>query len=105
MLEEDRMTTVEDRLSRLEVIVAEHSATLGEFRGLMVGVDQKIDRLSQGLDRLAVSIERRFEGMERRFDHQDTKFSKFFLWVIMAQLTTLLAIVAGLFGIVTRLVA
>ena len=83
------MATVEERLSRLEVNVAEHSAALGELRGLMVGLDRKIDHLS--------------ESMERRFDHQDTKFSKFFLWVIMAQLSTLLAIVAGMFGIVTNL--
>lgn len=97
------MATMEERISRVETALLDYSATLGELRGLLVGLTQKVDQGFEAVNRRFEGVERRFESMERRFDNQDAKFSKFFLWVIMAQLMTLLAIVAGLFGIVTRL--
>ena len=87
------MPVVEERLSLLEVKMHEVGATLvriesalGSLHQMVTGLDQRIDKLDQRVDRL------------------DDRAVKLFLWVIGIQMTTLIAIVAGLFGIVTKLI-
>jgi len=54
----------------------EHSKTLAELRGLIITLEQK--------------MERRFEAIDRRFDQLDRRF----MWVIGMQFSTLLTIIA-----------
>ena len=67
------MALVEERVSYLEAKMEELGKTLGEFKGLILDLDKKIDQR--------------------------------FMWLIGIQFAILIAIVAGLFGIVTRLIA
>ena len=70
------MATVEERVSYVEAKMEEHSRTLAELRGLIITLEQK--------------MERRFEAIDRRFDQLDRRF----MWVIGMQLSTLLTIIA-----------
>jgi hypothetical protein len=68
-------------------------ATLARIETILLSLDQKVDKLDLGVDRL-----------DQRVDRIDDRVVKLFLWVIGIQMTTFLAIVAGLFGIVTKLI-
>ena len=59
---------------------------LGSLHQMVMGLDQRIDKLDVRIDRL------------------DDRMVKLFLWVIGIQITTLLTIVAGLFGLVAKLI-
>lgn len=80
------MPAAEERLSLLEVKMEQVGTTLARIETILLSLDQKVDRLDQRVDRL------------------DDRAVKLFLWVIGIQMTTFLAIVAGLFGIVTKLI-
>jgi predicted nuclease with TOPRIM domain len=94
------MPAADERLSLLEVKMQDVGATLiriestlGSLHQMLAGLDQRVDKLDQ-----------RFDRLEQRVDRLDERFLKLFLWVIGIQMTTFLAIVAGLFGIVTKLI-
>ena len=72
------MATVEERISFIEVKME----AVADLRALLVGLDQKMDQKLVGLDQ---------------------KMDRHFMWVIGIQVTTLLTLVAGLFGIVATL--
>jgi len=76
------MAAVEERVSYLEGKMEDVSTHLMEVKGVINALDLKMDR--------------RFDLLEERFDRR-------FLWLLGAQLTTLLTIVAGMFGVITRL--
>ena len=73
---------VEERVSYLEARMEDLSRNMAELKGAVVALDQKMDR--------------RFDLLEERFDRK-------FLWLLGAQLTTLLTMIAGMFGVITRL--
>jgi t-SNARE complex subunit (syntaxin) len=115
------MLVVEERLSLLEVKVQEIGTTLVRIEGaltslvqMVVGLDQRVEKLDQrvqGLDVKLATVDQKVTGLdekfmrlERRTDYTENRFDKLFLWVIGIQVTILLAIVVGLFGIVTRLI-
>ena len=86
------MPVVEDRLSWLEVKMHEVGGTLVRIEGALGNLQQMVAGLDQRIDKL-----------DRRVDTLDDRVVKLFLWVIGIQMTTLIAIAAGLFGIVTKL--
>jgi predicted nuclease with TOPRIM domain len=101
------MPVVDERLSLLEVKMQDVGATLiriegtlGTLHQMLAGLDQRVDKLDQRFDRL----DQRVDRLDQRIDRLDERFLKLFLWVIGIQMTTFLAIVAGLFGIVTKLI-
>jgi len=111
---EVRMPVVEDRLSLLEVKMQEVGTTLARIEGtlaslvqMVVGLDQRVQKLDvrvATLDQKVTGIDERFTRLERRTDYLDNRFDKYFLWVVGLQATILIAIVGGLFGIVTKLI-
>jgi hypothetical protein len=91
------------------------------MEGLLVSLDQRVDRIDQRIDVLGQSvqglersvalidqkgtgIDEKFGILDRRIHHFEGRFDRMFLWAIGIQMTTLLAMVAGLFGIVGRLI-
>ncbi|MBM3752236.1 MAG: hypothetical protein FJW21_13840 [Acidimicrobiia bacterium] len=67
---------------------------------------EQVDKRFDAIDRRFDAVDRRFEGMERRFEGVDRKLEQVdrrFMWIVGTQIATLLAIVAGLFGVITRI--
>lgn len=101
------MPVVEERLSLLEVKMEEVGTTLlriegvlGSLHHMVLGLDQRVDKLDQRIDRL----EHRLDTLDHRVDKLDTRVEKQFLWVVGIQITTLVTIMAGLFGLVAKLI-
>ena len=107
------MPVVEERLSVLEVQMQEIGATLARIEDVLGGLvklvtssmsgrklDQRVDKLDRRIDRLEHSV----ETLDRRVDKLDARVEKQFLWVAGIQMTTLITIVAGLFGLVAKLI-
>ena len=76
------MAVVDERVSYLEAKMEDVGKNLVELKGAIAALDQKMDR--------------RFDLLEERFERR-------FLWSLGAQFTTLLMIVAGMLGVITRL--
>lgn len=67
---------------------------------------EQVDKRFEAIDRRFDSVDRRFEGIDRRFEGVDRKLEQVdrrFMWIVGTQIATLLAVVAGLFGVITRL--
>jgi chromosome segregation ATPase len=76
---EVQVATVEQRLSYQEAKMEDVGKALADLKGSIVALDQKVDR--------------RFDAVEQRF-----------MWLFGAQITTLITIMAGLFGIIASLI-
>lgn len=122
------MPVVEERLSVLEVQMQEVGATLVRIEDVLGGLvklvtsldervekldqrveklDQRVERLDQRVDKLDRRIDRLeqcVETLDRRVDRFDVRVEKRFLWVAGIQMTTLITIMAGLFGLVAKLI-
>ena len=85
------MPTLEERVAYLEGRVTEHSKAMDGIREALVSLEARIDARFESMDR-------RVERVERRLDSLDDKVSRYFVWMIGAQVTTLAAIVAALAG-------
>jgi hypothetical protein len=111
------MSTLEERVRVVEAKVEDHSRAMGDLRDLIIALDQKVDRRFESLDhrlesfdrrfesleRRLESFDRRFESVDRRFESLEQRFDSKFNRLITIQLTTLVALVAGLFGTVGAL--
>jgi vacuolar-type H+-ATPase subunit I/STV1 len=87
------------------MLEVEERATLGRMESILL--DSKVERLDQkvtGLEDRIRMLDRRVDKLDQRVDKLDERAVKLFQWVIGIQMTTLIAIVAGFFGIVTRLI-
>lgn len=74
---------------------------------MVVGLDQQVQKLDvrvATLDQKVTGLDDKFIRLERRMDYVENRFDKYFLWVVGLQMTILIAIVGGLFGIVTKLI-
>ena len=76
------MRGVEERVSYVEAKVDEFSKAIVDLKGAIAALDQKMDR--------------RFDALEDRSERR-------FLWLLGAQLTTLIALIGGMFGAITKL--
>jgi uncharacterized coiled-coil protein SlyX len=94
--------TIEDRIAYLEGRVEEQSHRIDGVREAVVSLDRRIENLERRMDARfeAVDcrfegIDRRFEGLERRLDGFDEKMTRYFVWLIGVQVSTLAAVVAA----------
>jgi hypothetical protein len=76
------MSALEDRVITLEVKMNDVKMAIVDLKAAIVALDTKMDR--------------RFDGLDERFERR-------FLWLLGAQLTTLFALIAGMFGVITKL--
>ncbi len=101
------------RVARLEVMEDTLVTAIREVRDAVTSLERRmdsrfeqVDKRFDTIDRRFDAVDRRFEGMERRFEGVDRKLEQVdrrFMWIVGTQIATLLAIVAGLFGVITRI--
>lgn len=94
----------------LEGRVGEHGQMLTGIRDAVADLGERMDRRFEAVDRRFESVDRRFEAVDRRFeavehrlDTMDAKFSRYFLWMVGLQVTTLTAVVAALASVLSAL--
>ncbi len=112
------MATIEERTSSLEARMDELTRTTTEIKSMLVALDQKMDRRFDAFEArvegrfgamegrftsLETRFDARFGGVDARFGGLETRTSHLFVSMITLQIMTLLAIVGGLFGIITKL--
>lgn len=103
------MPTFEERMAYLEGRVEEHSRNVDGIREAVanlerrtdarfVSLEQRTEAFGQRVDHHFEAVDRRFEGLERRLDGLDEKMTRYFVWLVGMQVTTLAAVVAALVG-------
>lgn len=74
----------------------EHARGLTDVRAAVTSLEQRMDRRFDAIDRRFEGIDARLAGMDGRLNTLDEKFSRYFVWMLGAQVSTLAAIVAVL---------
>ena len=102
---------LDERVAALEGRMTEQSQTLEFFRDAIgrieqrfIAVDQRFTALEQRMDARFAQIDARFVQVDVRFDRLEDKMSRHFLWIVGIQVTTLIAIVGSLIGVMGALV-
>ena len=97
------MSTLEERVAFIEGQVSEQSHAMIEVREAVRMLEHRVDGRFEAMDRRFEAIDRRFEAVDRRFDTVDRridaldeKLSRYFVWLVGLQVTTLVAIVGAL---------
>jgi len=97
------VSTIEERVAYIEGQVSEQSHAMVEVREAVRMLEHRVDGRFEAMDRRFEAIERRFESVDRRFDTVDRridaldeKLSRYFVWLVGLQVTTLVAIVGAL---------
>ncbi len=62
-----------------------------------------MEDVSRNLVDLKTAIIALDQKMDRRFDLLEERFDRKFVWLLGAQLTTLITIIAGMFGVIAKL--
>lgn len=83
------MATIEERMVAVEVRTTALEGTMTDTSRTVMAVDADLKTMIAALD---ARMERRFDALDRRF-----------MFVVALQFTTLMAIVAAAFGVITRL--
>lgn len=96
------MPTFEERMAYLEGRVEEHSRNVDGIREAVANLERRTDArfeaFEQRVDHHFEAVDRRFEGLERRLGGLDEKMTRYFVWLVGMQVTTLAAVVAALVG-------
>ena len=87
----------EPRMARMERVMDEHTQVIGGLREAVTSLDQRVGRLEDRVDR-------GFERVDRRFDAMDEKMSRHFRWQLGILLSSLIAMMGTLGGIVAVLI-
>lgn len=95
------MATTEERVSHLEARMDELTRTTVDIKSALSALDQKLDKRFDAMDRRFDALEGRFET---RFGGLETRTRHWFLSMLTLQIMTLLAIIGGLFGVITKLI-
>ena len=66
-------------------------------------LEAKMEDVSTAILRLEAAIAALDQKMDRRFDALEDRSEWRFLWLLGAQLTTLIALIGGIFGVITKL--
>ena len=97
------MSTIEERVAFIEGQVSEQSHARIEVREAVRMLEHRVDGRFEAMDQRFEAIDRRFEAVDRRFDTVDRridaldeKLSRYFVWLVGLQVTTLVAIVGAL---------
>jgi uncharacterized coiled-coil protein SlyX len=91
--------TLDERVAYLEGRVEEQTRQTDGIREAMVHLEARMDRRFEAVDLRLQGFEdrvdRRLEGLDRRLDVMDEKYSRYFVWMLAAQVTTLAAVVTA----------
>lgn len=98
--------TLDERVAYLEGMVEEQTRQTDGIREAMDSLEVRMDRrfdavdlrlqgFEDRVDRRFEGIDGRLEGLDRRLDVMDEKYSRYFVWMLAAQVTTLAAVVTA----------
>lgn len=125
-LDETRIAVFETRLDGHDHMLTDVREAIGSLGNRMDGRFISIDRRFDAMDRRFEAIDRRFEaidrrfeaidrrfdavdlrfvGLDQRFDALDSKVSRQFVWLVGIQVTSLIAIVGALGGVIAALLS
>jgi hypothetical protein len=83
---------------------------LSGLREAIVSLEARMDRRFEAIDRRFEAIDRRFEqidqrfvGLDQRLDGLDNKISRQFVWLVGIQISSLIAVVGVLGGVIAAL--
>ena len=100
----------EPRVARVERVMDEHTQVIGGLREAVAGLDQRVQGLDQRVGRLEDRVgrledrmDRGFERVDQRFDAMDEKMSRHFRWQTGILLSSLIAMMGTLGGIIAVL--
>ena len=87
----------EPRVARMERVMDEHTQAIGGLREAVASLDQRVGRLEERMDR-------GFERVDHRFDAIEEKMSRHFRWQTGILLSSLIAMMGTLGGIIAVLI-
>lgn len=87
----------EPRVARVERVMDEHTQAIGGLREAVASLDQRVSRLEERMDR-------GFERVDHRFDAIEEKMSRHFRWQTGILLSSLIAMLGTLGGIIAVLI-
>jgi len=77
---------------------------IGRLELAIANLDQKMDRRFDALEaRFDAKFEARFGLVDSRMASMETRFNQNFLWLLGTEILILVAVIGGLFGVVTKL--
>lgn len=91
------MIQFEPRVARVERVMDEHTQAIGGLREAVASLDQRVGRLKD-------TVDRGFERVDRRFDGIDETMSRHFRWQTGILLSSLIAMMGTLGGIIAVLI-
>lgn len=94
------MQDVEERVAFLEGRVEEHSQMVNGIRDALTSLEARMDRR---FEQFETRVDQRFVQVEARIDALDGKVSRQFVWLVGLLVTTLITVMAALFGLVAAL--
>ena len=101
------MVVVEERLTVLEVKMEEVGTSLVRIERMLDGlyeIAQSLDVKAATLDQKVTALDEKFNRLDRRMEYSERRSDKLFFWVVGIQMTIFITLVAGLFGIVAKLI-
>jgi hypothetical protein len=98
------MGSLEERMSRVEAKVEEQGKLEQRMNGRFDQVEHQLDQRFTQIDLRFTQVDESFRELRSLIVGLDGKYETRFMWLIGLQFATLIAIVAGMFGIVTKLI-
>jgi uncharacterized coiled-coil protein SlyX len=97
--------TGDARLAVVEARVEEQGQMVNGLRDAIVSLEARMDRRFEAIDRRFEQIDQRFLGLDQRLDSLDSKMSRQFVWIVGIQISSLIAVVGVLGGVIAALLA
>ena len=94
------MQDLDERVAFLEGRVEEHSQMVNGIRDALTSLEARMDRR---FEQFETRVDQRFVQVEARIDALDGKVSRQFVWLVGLLVTTLITVMAALFGLVAAL--
>ena len=94
------MLDIDERVAFLEGRVEEHSQMVNGIRDALTSLEARMDRR---FEQFETRVDQRFVQVQARIDALDGKVSRQFVWLVGLHVTTLITVMAALFGLVAAL--
>ena len=94
------MQDIDERVAFLEGRVEEHSQMVNGIRDALTSLEARMDRR---FEQFETRVDQRFVQVDARIDALDGKVSRQFVWLVGLHVTSLITVMAALFGLVAAL--
>lgn len=73
------------------------------IRDALVSLEARMDRRFEQIERRFAIIDQRFVGIDQRLDSMEARMGRQFIWLVGLLVTMLIAIIAGLGGVIAAI--